>query len=212
MYFLILNLKVMLTKIKLPILAGCLSTGLICLLMNACNNSGQSTPPNHDQMVTQGKYLVSAMGCNDCHTPMKMTAIGPVPDSSRFLSGAPQQDSMSQPFTRDEIALAKSGAVIFLTSGGILGGWGVSFPANLTPDSTTGIGGWNTTLFRNVFRLGKYMGIPTGRPLMPPMPYPSINHLTDEDLNSIFAYLQTIPAVHNQVPQYIPFDKIPVKN
>lgn len=40
--------------------------------------------------VSRGKYLVSVMGCDDCHTPMKMGAQGPEPDMTRRLSGHPQ--------------------------------------------------------------------------------------------------------------------------
>lgn len=205
----------MLSKIKLSIVTGGLSISIFCLLTLACNNNnntGQTSAVSHDQMVERGKYLVSSMGCNDCHTPMKMTAMGPVYDSSRFLSGVPQQDSVISPFTAEEIVLMKQGGMIGVPPGGAFaGGWGVSFPANLTPDSTTGLGGWNATIFTNVFRLAKFQGIASGRPLMPPMPQPAYNHLSDEDLHSIFAYLQTIPAVSNRVPQYIPFDQMPVK-
>ena len=41
--------------------------------------------------LARGKYLVSFGGCNDCHTPLKMTDKGPVPDISRQLSGHPQE-------------------------------------------------------------------------------------------------------------------------
>ena len=36
---------------------------------------------------------------------------------------------------------------------------------------------------------------------LPPMPWPMIRHLTDDDLTAVFAYLQSIPAVHNKVPE-----------
>ena len=35
--------------------------------------------------VARGEYLVGIGGCNDCHTPLKMTARGPEPDFSRRL-------------------------------------------------------------------------------------------------------------------------------
>ena len=47
--------------------------------------------PSADTPASRGKYLVSAMGCNDCHTPWKMTDQGPAPDMSRMLSGHPEQ-------------------------------------------------------------------------------------------------------------------------
>src|SRR5262252_6112650 len=41
--------------------------------------------------VARGRYLVAIMGCNDCHTPLKMTPNGPEPDMDRYLSGHPEQ-------------------------------------------------------------------------------------------------------------------------
>jgi hypothetical protein len=32
------------------------------------------------------------------------------------------------------------------------------------------------------------------------MPWPMIRNLTDEDLKAIFAYLRSIPAISNKVP------------
>src|SRR5690349_20067199 len=40
--------------------------------------------------VERGKYLVTILGCNDCHTPFKLGANGPEPDMSRMLSGHPE--------------------------------------------------------------------------------------------------------------------------
>ena len=47
--------------------------------------------------VARGKYLVTIMGCNDCHTPLKMTDRGPVPDMDKMLSGHPQDLKMPTP-------------------------------------------------------------------------------------------------------------------
>ena len=41
--------------------------------------------------VARGQYLVAIMGCDDCHTPMKMGPKGPEPDMSRRLSGHPAE-------------------------------------------------------------------------------------------------------------------------
>jgi hypothetical protein len=43
-----------------------------------------------DARVARGRYLVSVIGCNDCHTPPKAGPHGPEPDMSRFLSGHPE--------------------------------------------------------------------------------------------------------------------------
>ena len=42
-------------------------------------------------LVERGKYLVTFGGCHDCHTPKVLGPGGmPVPDSTRLLSGHPQ--------------------------------------------------------------------------------------------------------------------------
>jgi hypothetical protein len=40
-----------------------------------------------------------------------------------------------------------------------------------------------------------------GRAVLPPMPIPAYRNFSDADLQAIFAYLQSIPAVSNRVPQ-----------
>ena len=52
-----------------------------------------------------------------------------------------------------------------------VGPWGISFASNLTPDNGTGIGGLSEEMFIKTLREGKFMGV--GRPLLPPMPWPS---------------------------------------
>ena len=81
------------------------------------------------------------------------------------------------------------------------GPWGVSFTANLTPDET-GLGKWTERNFMEAIRTGKHMG--RGRPILPPMPVMVYRNLTDEDLKSVYAYLRTIPAIHNRVPEPLP--------
>ena len=45
-----------------------------------------------------------------------------------------------------------------------------------------------------------------GRPILPPMPVKMIGKANDEDLKSIFAYLQSLAPVKNKVPA--PIDPI----
>ena len=47
--------------------------------------------------VERGKYLVTIMVCNDCHTPFKMGPKGPEPDMSRMLSGHPEGMKLPPP-------------------------------------------------------------------------------------------------------------------
>ena len=36
--------------------------------------------------------------------------------------------------------------------------------------------------------------------MLPPMPWQAFRNLADDDLGAIFAYLQTVPAIRNRVP------------
>src|SRR5205085_4368371 len=82
------------------------------------------------------------------------------------------------------------------------GPWGVSVTANLTPDNGTGLGGWSAKQFVDTMHLGKHLGV--GREILPPMPIPACRNFSDVDLEAIFAYLQSIPAVKNRVPAPLP--------
>lgn len=79
------------------------------------------------------------------------------------------------------------------------GPWGVSYSANITSDQT-GIGNWKEENFIRAIRKGLTKGLEGSRPILPPMPVPALNHLSDEDLKSIFAYLKTTRPVNNAVP------------
>jgi hypothetical protein len=148
--------------------------------------------------VERGKYLVTFGGCNDCHTPVKMTPEGPAPDMSRMLSGHPRELAMPP------APALPAGPWVAVVAGSMTawsGPWGVSFTANLTPDPETGLGKWTEQDFVDTMRSGRHQG--RGRQLLPPMPWQSLNGLTDQDLKAVFAYLKSIPAIQNRVPDPI---------
>jgi mono/diheme cytochrome c family protein len=158
-----------------------------------------TTTTTTEDPVKRGEYLVLVGGCNDCHTPLKMGPNGqPEPDMSRMLSGHPEQLKMS-PAPKLEGTWMAAGAV---TMTAWHGPWGTSYTYNLTPDSVTGTGTWTEEMFINTLRSGKHWG--TSRPIMPPMPWFNLAKMTDQDLKAIYAYLRTIPPIHNQVPAYEP--------
>ena len=148
--------------------------------------------------VARGKYLVSIMACNDCHTPWKMGPNGPEPDMTRYLSGHPETVKIAAPPAAAPMPWAWTGAASMTA---FAGPWGISFAANLTPDQNTGLGIWTEEMFIKALRTGKHFG--TARPIMPPMPWPAHATATDEDLKSIFAYLRTLKPIANHVPDYI---------
>ena len=149
-------------------------------------------------VVKRGEYLVTVGGCNDCHTPWRIGPHGPEQDMSRMLSGHPEALQMPP-------APAPQGPWVAAASGTFTawaGPWGTSFSANLTPDADTGLGKWTVQNFVEALRTGKHQG--RGRSILPPMPWQDFAKMTDADLKAVFAYLQTIPAIRNRVPDPIP--------
>jgi hypothetical protein len=167
----------------------------------ACNS--KATDDDHtvpeltkEQKIKRGEYLVTIGGCDDCHSPKIMGAKGPEIDMEHRLSGYPA----NRPFPAFDSAVVKKGMVLFnedLTAAA--GPWGVSFAANLTSDAT-GAGSWPEENFIRAIRKGKFKGLENSRELLPPMPWYNFAVLTDEDLTSIFAFLQSTKPIENVVP------------
>jgi hypothetical protein len=123
---------------------------------------------------------------------------GPEPDRTRMLSGHPESLVMPPP------PKLPKGPWVWTAAGtntAFAGPWGVSYAANLTPDRVTGIGIWNEETFIKTIRTGRHWGV--SRPILPPMPWQNVRGLTDDDLKAVYAYLRSIPAVKNQVPDAI---------
>jgi mono/diheme cytochrome c family protein len=157
----------------------------------ACQSSSDNQPLSQEELITKGEYLVMVGGCNDCHTPKKLTPQGPVPDMSLLLSGHPQDSELPD---LDPSSVGPGKWVRMnenLTA--FVGPWGMTFSANLTPDEQTGIGLWEEEHFVNAMRNGKHMGM--GRPILPPMPWFNLTQAKDEDLKAIFAYFKSIKPI-----------------
>lgn len=163
----------------------------------AAHDTGTSVP--HSGSVDRGRYLVAVTGCSDCHTPFKLGSQGPEPDLTRRLAGHPQELKMPPAPKLGDSPWVWVGSG---TNTAFAGPWGVSYAANLTPDQQTGMGIWTEGMFVKAMRTGRHFG--EARPIQPPMPWQCVGQMTDDDLKSIYAYLRTIPAVKNQVPEYAP--------
>jgi mono/diheme cytochrome c family protein len=176
---------------------------LTVIVFFACNEAGQTSsseplterPASSEDPVNRGKYLVTIGGCYDCHSPKIMTAQGPVLDTTRLLSGH-QANTKLPPIDgkNSQWVLMAPDVTAFV------GPWGISYSANLTSDSATGIGAWSETTFMQTLRTGKHLGAPNGRPILPPMPWYDIAKMTDDDLKAVYAYLQSLPPISNKVP------------
>ena len=176
--------------------------GLTCVLATAAGcdraeaTASTAKTPTTAERVARGKYIVNTAGCNDCHTPWKKGEKGPEPDLTRFLSGHPEKLRMP----KVDLPPGHWMGAPYMTE--FQGPWGKTYAMNLTPDVNTGIGIWTEDMFIRAIREGRHMG--QSRPIMPPMPWTVYRNLNDEDLKSVYAFLRTIPAVHNRVPEYEP--------
>ena len=166
---------------------------LLVVVAHACSGAALAADPSQ---VARGKYLVTVAGCNDCHTPWIVGPNGPEPDMSRMLSGHPQDFKVTSPAKTPDQPWIMTASV---TNTAWSGPWGVSFTANLTPDPETGLGQWTQRNFTDTIRTGRHQG--RGREILPPMPIRMYRNFTDDDLEAIFSYLGTIPAVRNRVPE-----------
>ena len=166
----------------------------------------QETAMTLDQKIERGKYLVDIGSCTDCHSPKIVMPEGPIPDTNKLLSGSPS-DMKLPSIDPQQISPGKW----YLGSSDLtawVGPWGISYAANLTPDSATGIGTWTEELFIKILRTGKFMGVDAGRPIMPPMPWQNIRMMSDDDLKCVFAFLTSLPPIKNAVHGYVPPNEI----
>ena len=181
------------------ILTAVLSTASLRADSDGVGPQGQLAegPLKKQAQITRGKYLVDIMGCHDCHTPTKMGPNGPEQDRTRALSGHPEQHVMppAPPASGPWIASIADTFTAFASPGGTV------FTRNLTPDKETGLGDWTVEEFIATMKTGRERG--KGRPVLPPMPVQNLRNLSDTDIRALFAYLQSIPAIKNRIPQPI---------
>jgi mono/diheme cytochrome c family protein len=75
--------------------------------------------------------------------------------------------------------------------------FGVIYTSNITPDRDTGIGNWTSEQFYRAMHDGEGAH---GEDLYPAFPYPWFRRVSREDVDAIYAYLKTVPAVNYRPP------------
>jgi mono/diheme cytochrome c family protein len=129
--------------------------------------------PNAAQ-IAHGRYLVELIGCGLCHTD---GAIVGEPNAGRLLAGSAVGIAYTSPL-RDKYP-------------------GVVYAPNLTPEPGTGLGTWTDEQIAAAMRSGaRQHG--SGRLIV--MSWPLYRGMSDADVNSIVAYLRSIPPVEHAVP------------
>lgn len=127
-------------------------------------------PDRSDKLAT-GRYLAHIAACSECHS---LTDKGPRPETDPlYLAGS------ELPFEDP--------------------GLGATYPRNLTPDRDTGLGNYAAAAIKQALRTGRRLD---GKRMAPPMAVviPHVSGLTDEDLDALVAYLQSIPPARHKIP------------
>jgi mono/diheme cytochrome c family protein len=76
--------------------------------------------------------------------------------------------------------------------------FGTIFSTNITPDQATGIGAWSLVAFKRAMRQGVSRD---GHLLYPAMPYDHYAHVSDQDLDDLYAFLMTRSPQACQAPR-----------
>lgn len=127
------------------------------------------------ERVARGSYIVNqAASCGACHTPRAGNDILGSERTDAFLAGG------------SVITEAELGATLAIP--------------NITPDVETGVGGWSDDELMRAIRDGIHRD---GHLLIPMMPFTSYQHMSDEDVRSVIAFLRSIPAVKNKVDRSV---------
>jgi nicotinate dehydrogenase subunit B len=122
------------------------------------------------------------------------TSIAPVaqPDLSVYSAAAIERGR--------RVAAVGDCAVCHTAPGGVVNAGGLAldtpfgtiYTTNITPDPETGIGNWSYPAFERAMREGIHRD---GRHLYPAFPYTAFAKLTDADMQALYAYLMSQPAV-----------------
>ncbi|SEJ85647.1 MULTISPECIES: molybdopterin cofactor-binding domain-containing protein [unclassified Variovorax] len=76
--------------------------------------------------------------------------------------------------------------------------FGTLYTTNLTPDAETGLGRWSFSAFQRAMREGVSRD---GHYLYPAFPYTAFAKTSDDDLQALYAYFMSMPAVRAQTPK-----------
>jgi hypothetical protein len=177
-------------------IAAAVTISVIACTSGDAKDKNANAEPTKEERIARGEYLVSVIGCDDCHSPKIVTPTGFEIIPELRLSGYPSTKKIPEVDTTE---VGKGWMLLAPDLTAAVGPWGMSFAGNLTSDPT-GIGNWPEENFIRALRHGKLKGMENGRNLLPPMPWFVYKNMTDEDLKSIYAFLQTTKPVHNVVP------------
>ncbi len=144
-------------------------------IMNTIPQDATPQPmPSRSAEVAYGKYIATAASCIDCHTKSS---------NGKFIG---ELFAGNFEFPMPDGSKIRS--------------------ANITPDKETGIGNWTKEMFLHKFKM--FADSNYHAPDIKPgqantiMPWDNYAKMDTSDLNALFAYLQTIKPVKQQIVKY----------
>ncbi|MGH6892882.1 MAG: c-type cytochrome [Dongiaceae bacterium] len=129
---------------------------------------GAAPAARAETLVERGAYLAHIMDCGGCHNTGAFTP----------------EPSLETPLAGSDIGFEMPGMGFF-------------YPANLTPDKETVLGGWSDAEIITAFTTGVR---PDGRQLAPIMPWMSYGYITADDATALVAYLRSLTPVSHKAP------------
>ena len=167
--------------------------------------SHEYNPINDEDLSAIMAYVASLPPVDQERAPLSLGPLGRILHVSGMLTVVPAEvidHTAPRPATVARAATKEYGAYLAKTctgchgatlSGGPIPGVPSDGPAprNLTPDATTGIGAWQEADFVTAIRTGVR---PDGSQLSTAMPWPAFQQMTDEELQALWLYLQSVPA------------------
>ena len=119
------------------------------------------------------------------------------PDSRSFPMAVVQRGAALAAIGDCAVCHTAEGGVPYAGGRPLATPFGTLYATNITPDEATGIGNWSPAAFRRALRDGVSRN---GTHLYPALPYEHFTHVTDDDLDAIYAFLMTRLAVHAEAP------------
>ena len=147
-----------------------LAIALACLFLVSPGRSLTQSAATATPDLKNGRTMFFAGGCASCHA-------------------APASAACDNPKIKDRFTLA--GGRCLKTP------FGTFYAPNISPDKTSGIGGWSKAQFIKAMKEGVS---PEGENYYPVFPYTSYQRMHERDLLDLKAFLDTLPAVKSQAP------------
>lgn len=165
--------KIILILLAIVIVAAAGGAGFLYLHQPAQVAPSSIKVPMTPERISRGKYIFENLAdCDGCHSQRDFTKVGgPVVQSGRGRG--------------NELSAIVKGLP------------GTVVAPNITPDPETGIGKWTDGEKIRAIRDGVDN---TGRALFPMMPYPSFRKMSDDDVQSVVAYMNTLAPLRNSLP------------